>query len=118
MVPGNWEGVPGCLPPPILSPSLQLGSSGCFSRVVPLPIVPSPTLHMYLRLQLSSVRSKRCLQFWNPQVLGSKQDLEDRHESRNLRDLLALNIVQEPKIEKSLIFRLESLEIILTSCFT
>ena len=37
---------------------------------------------------------------------------------RNLRDLLALNIVQEPKIEKSLIFRLESLDIILTSCLT
>lgn len=78
---------------------------------------------MHLGLQRSGVRSSRLLQFQNPWVLVSKQDLEDRHDSRKCKRLLGARHCPGPKItldlspeaekrwdpnSKSLVFRLKT----------
>lgn len=100
MVFKNWDGGP------YFHPQLNYSRdcSGCLYRVALLPPVPSPPLHVYLKPQLSSVRSYKLLQFWNLQVPMCKQDLEGNMVQGNSRGLLVQDIVWDPKIKDPLIF--------------
>lgn len=105
--PGKLGGVSGCLPAPTLS-SVHGGAPSCSAQGSVSSLLPLclSTCILGCSSQVSSRRGS--LGCWNPQVLVSKQDFEVRRDSWEFKRPLGI------QISESLIFRMETLEVILT----